>query len=169
MKTLVMTMIMAMTAATNVFSNNSDNSDRPKFAYNCQVEDEQVTAQQVYRVTDSRLLSRHLEYRFAYDDQGRVIRKEALKWAEASQAYERYYCMEVSYLADGVELRLARWDNDAQEYSQSKERTVYRADATGVDYMAYRWCEQSDEWLLLAMQEMEDGEELLAEMSGECE
>ena len=98
MKTLVMTMIMAMTAATNVFSNNSDNSDRPKFAYNCQVEDEQVTAQQVYRVTDSRLLSRHLEYRFAYDDQGRVIRKEALKWAEASQAYERYYCMEVSYL-----------------------------------------------------------------------
>lgn len=80
MKTLVMTMVVAMTGMVNAVANAKDGN----FAYNTTEQNGQVTSQTVYKVEGEKYLKHHLKYEFAYDAEGRVIRKETLKWNEAA-------------------------------------------------------------------------------------
>lgn len=156
-----MTLIMAMTAATNVLGNNAANNDN--FAYNCKVEGDQVTTQYVYRKTaDGQALKHHLIYRYAYDEQGRVVSKEALKWDEARRAYGQYYRLNVAYNTDEVQLQLARWNPDEKAYSADLQRVVYRSTDETTNYLSYAWSEQSGSWELSSAISLNDATRLLA-------
>ena len=89
MKTLVMTTIFVVTVVINAFGGNIQEN----FAYNEVMNGNQVESQIVYKVENGKFLQNHLKYNFTYDAQGRTIQKEALRWNEIEQAFERFYCL----------------------------------------------------------------------------
>lgn len=98
MKTLVMTTIFVVTVVINAFGGNIQEN----FAYNEVMNGNQVESQIVYKVENGKFLQNHLKYNFIYDAQGRTIQKEALKWNEIEQAFERFYCLNYNYTEAGI-------------------------------------------------------------------
>ena len=103
MKTLVMTTIFVVTVVINAFGGNIQEN----FAYNEVMNGNQVESQIVYKVENGKFLQNHLKYNFTYDAQGRTIQKEALKWNEIEQAFERFYCLNYNYTEAGTDVEYA--------------------------------------------------------------
>lgn len=144
MKTLVMTTIFVVTVVVNAFGGNI----RKDFAYNEVMNGNQVESRMVYKVENGKFLQNHLKYNFTYDAQGRMIRKEALKWNEVEQAFEHFYCLNCNYTEAGTDVEYALWDNKTNAYSDVKEKAVYLKTGDGIDYLSYKLAENV---LLLAV------------------
>lgn len=129
-----MTLVMVLASAVNATGGNIENG----FAYNCEEKNGQVTTEYVYRV-DGQYLRQHLKYDFTYDAEGRVIRKEAQRWNDASDGYVPYYCLEMSYSDIVTEVEYALWDKAAGCYSAMRSKVVYMACGGYMDYRAYEW------------------------------
>ena len=139
-----MTAIFATTSLVTSVANGLND----KFAYNYAVDDNnQVTSETVYKA-DGKYLEHHLKYDYTYDEAGRLTRKEAYKWNDIKQAYERYYCMTYAYGQEGVSLEYALWNEQAGGYTEGKQRAVYNLTTDGVDYQAYEWDGQQNQWQL---------------------
>lgn len=145
MKTLVMTVIFAMTSMVNVFSGNSSKN----FAYNAVENNGQVESELVFKVEDDKFLQNYLKYNFLYDAEGRAIRKEALKWNDTMNVFERYYCLNYIYTEAGADVEYALWDNNTNSYSDIREKAVYLVDGENVNYLSYKWNEKANDWNLL--------------------
>ena len=122
---------------------------------------EQVQTEMVYKV-DNQYLQHYIQYNYTYDDEGRVICKEALKWNDIRQAYERYYCLNFEYDADTVNMEYARWNEESNSYT-AQEKAVYTIDGLDINYQSYLWDEQRDDWNLNISHSMKNDVMLLAE------
>ena len=107
MKTLVMTTIFVVTVVINAFGGNIQEN----FAYNEVMNGNQVESQIVYKVENGKFLQNHLKYNFTYDAQGRTIQKEALRWNEIEQAFERFYCLNYNYTEAGTDVEGQRLES----------------------------------------------------------
>ncbi|ADV42985.1 DUF3836 domain-containing protein [Bacteroides helcogenes] len=145
MKTLVMTAIFAMTAMVNALAGN----EAKNFAYNTETDGSQVKTQTVYKLKDGKFLENHLKYSFEYDAQGRVVKKEALKWNETDCTYERYFCLNYNYTEAGVDVVYALWNKQTNSYGNVKEKAVYMQEGVNVNYQSYRWNEKEGSWNML--------------------
>lgn len=141
-----MTMIFAATSMVNAVAGNPES----KYAYNHVTgEDGRVKSEMVYKA-DGKYLEHHLKYDYAYDEAGRLVKKEAFKWNEIDGAYERYYCLTYGYDAEGVALEYALWNEKEGGYTDGKQRTVYSLTFDGVNYQAYEWDGRQNGWQLQA-------------------
>ena len=95
MKTLVVSVVIAMTSVFNAFSNGN----LTQFAYNTTTDGEKVESQTVYTVKNGKYLQQHLKYNYTYDDKGNVSQKEVLKWNEITKVFEKQYCLNITYNA----------------------------------------------------------------------
>lgn len=145
MKTLVMTAIFAVTAMVNAFGSNVEK----EFVYNDVMDGEQVVSQMVYEMKGDKYLNFHLKYIFKYDAENRIIQKEALKWNEIEQAFERYYCLNYNYSEAGTDVEYALWDNTTNDYSDIKEKVIYLQAGDSVNYLSYKWNEKANDWNLM--------------------
>lgn len=145
MRTLVMTVILAITAMVNAFAGNV----LKDFVYNEVMNGNQVESQIVYKVKAGKILNPHLKYIFKYDADNRILQKEVLKWGEIEQAFRRHYCLSYNYNEAGIEVEYALWDNNIYSYSDLKEKVVYLQTGHGVNYMNYKWNEKDNDWSLL--------------------
>ena len=157
MKTIVLSAIFAAATSMNVCANN-------QFAYNQKTTDQnQVTTETVYK-KNGNYLEHHLQYDFEYDEQGRIVRKEAFRWNEFEEAYQRYYCIEYNYNdAQGISMEYALWDKQTGSYSANREKAVYNPTQWGLNYQCYEWDEHRMNWELLAYHQLDNGTTLLAE------
>lgn len=155
MKTIVLSAILTVATSMNVCAN--------QFAYNHETNAQnQVTTETVYK-KNGNYLEHHLKYDFAYDEQGRVIRKEAFRWNDIEEAYERYYCLTYRYDdQQGVSAEYALWDRQKGDYSANREKAVYNLSGFGLNYQCYEWNEQQMNWELLADHQLDNGVTLLA-------
>ena len=71
MKTLVLSVVIAMTSVLNTVSGNN----LPEFAYNTTTNGEQVESQTVYTVENDKYLHPHLKYNYTYNADGSVSKK----------------------------------------------------------------------------------------------
>ena len=133
MKTLVMTTIFVVTVVINAFGGNIQEN----FAYNEVMNGNQVESQIVYKVENGKFLQNHLKYNFTYNAQGRTIQKEALRWNEIEQAFERFYCLNYNYTEAGTDVEYALWDNKTHAYSDVKEKAVYLQAGDDINYLSY--------------------------------
>lgn len=154
MKTLAMAMIMAMTGITNAMANDA----KDNFAYNTTEQNGQITSQTVYKVEDGKYLQHHLRHEFTYDAQGRVTRKETLKWNEIEKAYERTYCLNFQYSESGTDVEYALWNAATNDYSDIREKALYLYAGDTVNYLAYEWNEAANDWNLLVEHTVADSE-----------
>ena len=63
MKTLVLSVVFAVTSIVNAVNNNSLEG----FAYNTRMDGDRVETKNVYKVKEDKYLQNHLQYNYAYD------------------------------------------------------------------------------------------------------
>lgn len=143
MKTLVMIVILAVTALVNAFGSNVEKD----FVYNEVMNGNQIESQIVYKVKAGTILDFHLKYVFKYDADNRILQKEVLKWDEIEQAFGRHYCLNYNYSEAGIEVEYALWDKKTYSYSDVKGKVVYLLTGNGVNYMNYKWSAKDNDWI----------------------
>lgn len=146
MKTLVISVIIAMTSVVNAAAGNRAN----QFAYNTETNEGRVETQTVFKVENDKYLHNHVKYNYIYDNAGRVSRKEVLKWNENTQRFENHHSLNFFYTGD-VTIEYASWNEKEKAYSDVKEKAVYQqTDHNTLHYLSYEWNEKNNGWSLMA-------------------
>lgn len=70
-----------------------------------------------------------IEYRYAYDEQGRLANKEMLSWDEASQQWQKSSRLTYKYYKNGYNVEVSEWNADKQTYDIPSQVTLYRSQA----------------------------------------
>lgn len=143
MKTLVISVIIAMTSVVNAAADNRVN----QFAYNTETNEGRVQTQTVFKVENNKYLHNHVKYNYIYDKAGRVSRKEVLKWNENTQRFENHHSLNFFY-SDEVTIEYALWNEKDSAYSNIKEKAVYQLNDGTMRYLSYEWNEKANEWKL---------------------
>ncbi len=138
---------IAAVAVISLFDTVSANNN---FVYNTDETGNEST-KYVYRLDDSgKYLTNHLQYNFTYDEQGRILTKQAYSWNTGKQLWEPYYQMYYRYnnLSQGYTVEYARWDAKTESYSAGMEKATYGMDDANqlVCYQGYKWDKQTQEW-----------------------
>jgi len=92
----------------------------------------------------------HVKYFFTYDNEGRVIKKEAHLWDKKTKSWKQNYEMNVEYEDSYITLNYAVWDKKEKTYSLKKEKAIYtmRNDEI-ISYACYKNGSSEEEWLLV--------------------
>lgn len=143
MKTLVIATIIAMTSVVNAVSGNRAN----QFAYNTETNGTQVETQTVFKVENNKFLHNHLKYNYIYDAEGRISRKEVLKWNESKQRFENHHSLNFFY-TDDVTIEYAAWNEKDSAYTDIREKAVYQNYDGNQRYICYEWNTQKEDWNL---------------------
>ena len=120
MKTLVLSVVFAVTSIVNAVNNNSLEG----FAYNTRMDGDRVETKNVYKVKEDKYLQNHLQYNYAYDAEGRVSSKEVSKWSKGNQRFEKQYCLNFSYDGGEVNVEYAAWNRKDNAYTDVKTKAV---------------------------------------------
>ena len=103
LKAVVMVAVV-MASVLNFSANAMNPTDYVK---NEEMSGELVTARTIFRNEDGYLF-RHLRYTYGYDNENRVISKEASKWDSVKEAWVPYFKLDIEYTGDEVSLSYAR-------------------------------------------------------------
>lgn len=95
-----------------------------EFVTNNEMTGEVITAKNIYRNEDG-YLYRYLRYTYTYDNENRVISKEAAKWDSVKEVWTPYFKMNVEYSANEVTVDYARWNDRSKTYNSNVEKAVY--------------------------------------------
>ena len=130
-------------ASLNMSNNDCD------FAYNMEVADHAVTSLIVYKKSkDGKFLSKHLTYKFTYDEQDSLVKKEVQKWNSAYERWEHSHCLNYVYDMFGFSLEYALWDEESVDYNKIVAKQVYNNIMDGaVTITLYKWNKLDNEWM----------------------
>lgn len=70
-----------------------------------------------------------VEYRYEYDEQGRLANKEMLSWDEAKKDWQKSSRLSYKYYKNGYNVEVSQWNADKQAYDLPSEVTLYRSQA----------------------------------------
>jgi hypothetical protein len=70
-----------------------------------------------------------IEFRYAYDEQGRLANKEMLSWDEASQQWQKSSRLTYKYYKNGYNVEVSEWNANKQTYDIPSQVTLYRSQA----------------------------------------
>ena len=121
MKTNLISKAVVMASVMN-FSASASNPTQ--YVKNEEMTGELMTAKTIFKNEDGHLF-RHLRYTYTYDNENRVISKQASKWDSSKESWIPYFKMNVSYTNNEVELNYARWNSKSNAYDSNVEKTVY--------------------------------------------
>ncbi len=85
-----------------------------KYVVNYETEGDRVTSKIVY-INDG-TLRQHMRYNYKYNDEGKVIEKETLKWNNKKSEWSPYYRHTYSYMAEGYVIEYAAWNPKTKAY-----------------------------------------------------
>lgn len=68
-----------------------------------------------------------VEYRYEYDEQGRLSSKETLSWDEATKEWQKSSRLTYKYYKNGYNVEVSSWNADKQAYNLPSEVTLYRS------------------------------------------
>ena len=74
-------------------------------------------------------VAQKIEYRYEYDEQGRLSNKEALSWDEAKKEWQKSSRLTYKYYKNGYNVEVSSWNADKQAYDLPSEVTLYRSQA----------------------------------------
>lgn len=110
---------------------NSTGNINSQYCYNADVENGQVKTMYVYdKVGNS--LSGKLEYRYEYDNLGRVTAKDTYRRNAQTGRMTPESRLTYTYSADGYTLERSLWNGKTGAFDRATSRTEYRKETTGV-------------------------------------
>ena len=75
---------------------------------------------------DNQNETQKVEYRYEYDEQGRLAFKEMLSWDEATQQWQKSSRLTYKYFKNGYNVEVSQWNAKKQAYDLPSEVTLYR-------------------------------------------
>ena len=94
-------------------------------------------------------LKPRLKYLFTYDENNRVVRKEALRWSRSENDWVNSFCLTFTYNDDSMNIEYAKWNKRKKSYDESTERVVYKINANMfASYSHYKRNLPDDDWTL---------------------
>ena len=73
-----------------------------------------------------------MEYRYSYDEQGRLTTREVMRWDAKKQDWVNDFCHTYRYYKNGYNMETSKWDTTLQSYDLPMEVTLYREVAPSV-------------------------------------
>ena len=70
-----------------------------------------------------------VEYRYEFDEQGRLAFKEMLSWDEATQQWQKSSRLTYKYYKKGYNVEVSEWNANKQTYDIPSQVTLYRSQA----------------------------------------
>ena len=139
--------ITAATVLTMYF--NAINSNDANYMYNGDMEDGVVNKIEVYAQNDKKQMEQKMEYRYAYDEQGRLHDKEMLSWDEANKQWTKSSRLTYKYYKNGYNVEVSYWNTEKQAYELPTEVTLYRSQAPNLTTVkTYKMNDQKDNMFL---------------------
>jgi len=119
---LLKAVILVTIMITSAF--HSEVKAQDGFITNQVMNGELVASRTIFKEEGS-YLRRHMQYTFSYDDQNRLISKEASKWDGAQNAWIPYFKITFQYSDNEIIVDYARWNPSQKAYNKSVQRNVY--------------------------------------------
>ena len=116
--------VMVAVVMASVMNFSASAMNPTEFVTNNEMTGEVITAKNIYRNEDGHLY-RHLRYTYTYDNENRVISKEAAKWDSVKEVWTPYFKMNVEYSANEVTVDHARRNDRSKTYNSNVEKAVY--------------------------------------------
>ena len=89
----------------------------------------EANAQGVDNAIVQQNVAQKIEYRYEYDEQGRLSNKETLSWDEAKKEWQKSSRLSYKYFKNGYNVEVSSWNADKQAYDLPSEVTLYRSQA----------------------------------------
>ena len=89
----------------------------------------EANAQSVDNAIVQQNVAQKIEYRYEYDEQGRLSNKETLSWDEAKKEWQKRSRLSYKYFKNGYNVEVSSWNADKQAYDLPSEVTLYRSQA----------------------------------------
>lgn len=124
MKTTSLFKAVALVAIMVASVLNSEVKAQDGFITNQVMNGELVASKTIFKQEGS-YLQRHMQYTFTYDDQNRLISKEASKWDGAKDAWVPYFKMTYQYSDNEITMNYARWNESHKAYDEAVQKSVY--------------------------------------------
>ena len=114
--------VMVAVLMASVMSANAGNP--VDYVKNDEMNGELLVAKTIFK-NESGYLFRHLRYTYTYDNENRVVCKEAAKWDSVKEAWTPYFKLDVSYHSDAVEMNYALWNTKSNAFDKNMEKSTY--------------------------------------------
>ncbi|WP_291527910.1 DUF3836 domain-containing protein [Bacteroides sp. UBA939] len=124
MRTKGLLRTIAMMAIMVACVSNSEVKAQGEFITNQVMNGELVESQTIFKKDGSYLLN-HLRYVFAYDNENRMISKEAFKWDSAKSKWVPHFKMTYQYGDKEITLTHALWNESHKAYDKNMQKSVY--------------------------------------------
>ena len=128
---------------------NAANDVNAPYLYNADMENGVINKVEVYEKKADNQMAAKMEYRYAYDEQGRLTSKETLNWDEARKDYVAASRLTYKYYAHSYNVEMSYYDAKSGCYDLPTEVTLYREVAPMVTSVrTYKMNEQKDDMYL---------------------
>ena len=157
MKTTSLFKAVALVAIMIASVLNSEVKAQDGFITNQVMNGELVASKTIFK-KDGSYLQRHMQYTFAYDDQNRLISKEASKWVP-------YFKMTYQYSDNEIIMNYARWNESHKAFDEAIQKSVYELNDANMPtaYKAYKQdSKNKSDWTLVNHKQMDFTTNLLA-------
>ncbi len=105
---------------------NAANDVNSQYVYNSDLEDGVIHKIEVYEQKAERQMTAKMEYRYSYDEQGRLTTREVMRWDAMKQDWVNDFCHTYRYYKNGYNMETSKWDDVRQAYDIPSEVTLYR-------------------------------------------
>lgn len=139
MKTSSLFKAVAMVAIMVASVLNSEVKAQDGFITNQVMNGELVASKTIFK-QDGSFLRRHIQYTFTYDDQNRLVGKEASKWDGASDKWVPYFKMTYQYGENEIIMNYGRWNASRKAFDEAVQKSVYELNEENMPtaYKAYK-------------------------------
>ena len=144
-------MIVSLLLTVFVFFGSAEEREKlPKFYYSNGGAKTLSESQTICVLDESgKYLKPRLKYNFTYDDNNRVVKKEALKWSEIKDDWVNSFCLTFIYNDDSMITEYSKWNVRSNKYDESTEMVVYKMNANlFTSYNYYKRNLRNEEWTL---------------------
>ena len=139
---------------------NAANDVNAPYLYNSDLEDGVIHKIEVYEQKADNQMCAKMEYRYSYDEQGRLTTREVVRWDADKQEWVNDFRHTYKYYKNGYNMETSKWDTAKQTYDLPSEVTLCREIAPSMTSIkTYKMnAEKNDMYLinsLLCMESLE--------------
>ena len=105
---------------------NAANDINAPYLYNADMENGIINKVEVYEKKSNYQLAAKMEYRYSYDEQGRLTEREVMRWDAKTQQWVNDFRHVYKYYKNGYNVETSYYDVNAAAYDLPMEVTLYR-------------------------------------------
>ena len=117
--------IITIATVLTMYFNAANDVNAPYF-YNSDLEDGVIHKIEVYEQKAWGQMSAKMEYRYSYDEQGRLATREVMRWDDGKQDWVSDFRHTYKYYKNGYNMETSKWNAELQAYDLPSEVTLYR-------------------------------------------